>query len=183
MNKAMIDRIQRETGVPDLIDVLVERLSPTDLQSLLLEVYRRRAARITPKHLLDRYEHDRFVRPSTLAPAQIGEFDRLAWSLLADRYTPIELAPVCPLGTTAAIATVDQNKVVTTIRNSEVVADTTNVLALTVRCAVAPCSKLTRPVVNVCGWLHLTVCCVGKPINLRPRLRIFVCLVSVSRAG
>ena len=134
MNSAMIERIQRETGVPDLIDVLVERLSPTDLQSLLLEVYRRRAARITPKHLLDRYEHDRFVRPSTLAPAQVVEFDRLAWSLLAERYTPIELAPVCPLGTMAAIATVDQNKVVTTIRNSEVVADTTNVLAL--ECAV-----------------------------------------------
>jgi len=28
------------SGVPELLDVLVERLDPTDLQSLLLEVYR-----------------------------------------------------------------------------------------------------------------------------------------------
>ena len=89
MNNAMIDRLQRETGVPDLIDVLVEHLSPTDLQSLLLEVYRRRAARTTPRHLLDRYEHDRFVRPSTLAPEQIVEFDQLAWSLLSDYDGPV----------------------------------------------------------------------------------------------
>ncbi len=32
----MLERILREAGVPELIDVLVERLAPTDLQSLLL---------------------------------------------------------------------------------------------------------------------------------------------------
>ena len=42
MNK-IIARILREAGVPELLEVLAERLSPTDLQSLLLEVYRRRA--------------------------------------------------------------------------------------------------------------------------------------------
>jgi hypothetical protein len=120
--------------VPDLLDVLAERLSPTDLQTLLLAVYRRRAAKITPAQLLDRHERDRFVRPSGVAPAVLADFDRLAWSLLPGSYEAIELSPVCPLGTNAAIATVDQNKVVTTIRNSEVVADSTNVLAL--ECAV-----------------------------------------------
>jgi hypothetical protein len=130
----MLERIQREAGVPDLVDVLAERLAPTDLQSLLLEIYRRRAAKITPAQLLDRYEQDRFVRPSGLAPSALADFDRLAWSLLPSSYEAIELSPVCPLGTNAAIATVDQNKAVTTIRNSEVVADSTNVLAL--ECAV-----------------------------------------------
>jgi hypothetical protein len=134
INDPIIQRIQREAGVSDLIDVLAERLDPTDLQSLLLEVYRRRAAGVTPGRLLDRYERDRFVRPSELAPAVLADFDHLAWSLLPDSYQAIELSPVCPLGTNAAIATVDQNKVVTTIRNSEVVADSTNVLAL--ECAV-----------------------------------------------
>jgi hypothetical protein len=130
----IIDRIQRESGVPDLVEVLADRLDPTDLQSLLLAVYRRRATRITPAQLLTRYEQDRFVGPSDSAPATVTAFDHLAWSILADQYTPIELSPVCPLGTVAAIATVDQNKVVTTIRNTEVVADSTNVLAL--ECAV-----------------------------------------------
>jgi len=42
----------------------------------------------------------------------------------------VELSPVCPLGTNS---TLDQNQTVTTIRNSEVCSDSTNVLALSVR--------------------------------------------------
>ena len=59
----ILERIQREAGVPELIDVLIERLNPTDLQSLLLEVYWRRALEVKPSQLLERYERDRFVRP------------------------------------------------------------------------------------------------------------------------
>jgi hypothetical protein len=130
MSDPMLERIQREAGIPELIDVLVERLAPTDLQSLLLEVYRRRVAGVQPSQLLERYERDRFVRPSDLAPNVLADFDRLVWSLLPEHYTAVELSPVCPLGTNATVATVDQNKVVTTIRNTEVVADVTSVLAL-----------------------------------------------------
>jgi hypothetical protein len=126
----IIERILRETGIPELFDVLVERLNPTDLQSLLLAVYQRRAEAITPSQLLERYEQDRFVRPSAITPQALVDFDQLVGSTLPDVYTALDLSPVCPLGTNAAIATVSQNKVVTTIRNSEVVADITNVLAL-----------------------------------------------------
>jgi hypothetical protein len=51
----LVERISREAGVPDLVEILAERLSPTDLQSLLLAVYRRRAATVTPAKLLERY--------------------------------------------------------------------------------------------------------------------------------
>jgi hypothetical protein len=129
MSDPILERIQREAGIPELVDVLVERLSPTDLKSLLLEVYRRRTLAVKPSQLLERYERDRFVRPSDLAPGVTTNFERLIWSLL-DHYTVIELSPVCPLGTNTAVATVDQNNVLTTIRNNEVVADATNVLAL-----------------------------------------------------
>jgi len=130
MSESMLERIQRKAGVSELIDVLVERLAPTDLQSLLLEVYRRRTASVQPSHLLERYERDRFVRPSAVSPGILADFDRLVWSLLPECYAAIELSPICPLGTNASVATVDQNKVVTTIRNTEVVSDATNVLAL-----------------------------------------------------
>ena len=130
MNDPLRERILREAGAPELIDVLAERLAPTDLQSLLLEVYRRRAASIQPGQLLERYEQDRFVRPSAIAPGMLTQVDRLVWSLLPDAYVAVELSPVCPLGANSSIATVDQNNVVTTIRNTEVVADVTNVLAL-----------------------------------------------------
>jgi hypothetical protein len=125
-----IERILRETGVPNLVDALAEGLSPMDLQSLLLAVYQRRAETITPSQLLERYEQDRFVRPSAIAPQTLVNFDHLVWSTLPNAYAALDLSPVCPLGTNAAIATVSQNKVVTTIRNTGVVADITNVLAL-----------------------------------------------------
>jgi len=37
MNK-IVERIEREAGAPGLVSLLAERLTPTDLQSLLLEV-------------------------------------------------------------------------------------------------------------------------------------------------
>ncbi len=126
----MIERIERHAGVGALLEVLAERLPPTDLQSLLLEAYRRRAAAVSPGRLLERYRRDRFTAPAGVDPRSMAELDLLVFSLLPDGYEAVELSPVCPLGTNSAIATVDQNKVLTTIRNSEVVADTTNVLAL-----------------------------------------------------
>jgi hypothetical protein len=39
----IIARIEREIGIPGLVAALAERLTPTDLQSVLLEVYRQRA--------------------------------------------------------------------------------------------------------------------------------------------
>jgi hypothetical protein len=65
-----------------------------------------------------------------VAPQALAAFDQLVWSTLPDAYAALDLSPVCPLGTNAAIATVSQNKVLTTIRNTEVAADITNVLAL-----------------------------------------------------
>jgi hypothetical protein len=130
MPEGLIERITREAGVPDLVDVLAERLSPRDLHSLLLEVYLRVAATISPDALLEQYERDRFVAPSPADPRLIAEVDRLAWSLLPEGYVPLELSPLCPLGTNSVVASVSQNRVVSTIRRTEVVADSTNVLAL-----------------------------------------------------
>jgi hypothetical protein len=130
----ILDRILRQTGTPNLLDTLVETLNPTDLQSLLLEVYRRRAAHLTPAALLSQYEHNRFVRPAPVDPGLIMQVDRLAFSLAAPLFQPVELAPVCPLGATSVIAAVDQNSTIATIRNTELVSDSTNVMAL--ECAV-----------------------------------------------
>jgi hypothetical protein len=131
---ALIGRIERQVGIDGLLEVLAERLAPTDLQSLLLAAYHRRAAAVGPSRLLERYRRDRFAAPARVSPRSMAELDLLIFSLLPDGYEGVELSPVCPLGTNSAIAAVDQNNVVTTIRNTEVVADVTNVLAL--ECAV-----------------------------------------------
>jgi hypothetical protein len=134
MIDGLIARIEREAGVSNLLEVLTERLGPNDLQSLLLEVYSRLAGAGSARRLLEQYETNRFVAPSALDPRLLVEIDRLAWTLLPEAYVPVELAPLCPLGTNSLVATVSQHKVVSTIRNTEVVADTTNVLAL--ECAI-----------------------------------------------
>lgn len=129
MNK-IIARIERETGVPGLASILAERLPPTDLQSLLLEVYRLRASRRNPSDVLSDYESDRFTRPSGLSPLRLLAWEQTAFACLPAEFAPVELSPVCPLGTSSVVAGVDQNWAVATSRNSEVVSDATNVLAL-----------------------------------------------------
>jgi hypothetical protein len=129
MNK-IIERIEREAGVPGLVSILAERLAPTDLQSLLLEVYRLRSSRRSASEVLADYESDRFVRPSTLPPARLLTWEQSALAALPAEFLPLALSPVCPLGTCSVTAGVDQNWAVATSRNSEVVSDSTNVLAL-----------------------------------------------------
>jgi hypothetical protein len=130
----IINRIERDAGVPGLAQILSDRLAPTDLQSLLLEVYARRAKTRDPKALLDDHVSNRFTRPSTSNPTPLLEWDRVAFSTLPKVFRPIELSPVCPLGTASVLSPISQDWTVSTIRNTEVVADSTNVLAI--ECAV-----------------------------------------------
>jgi hypothetical protein len=148
-----LNRVLREAGTPGLMAALAERLSPTDLQTLMLAVLRRRAADVTPGRLLERYERDRFTAPSAMDPAALARLDVLVHERLADHaFVGVEPAPVCPLGTNSAVAAVDQNKVLTTVRGTEVVADTTNVLAL--ECAVRR-RRLLRADSRSRQWIRL----------------------------
>ena len=100
MPDGLLGRIVRQSGVPDLVEVLAERLAPTDLQSLMMEVYRRRSAVVSPPELLERFSTDRFSRPASTAPAAVAAFEQLAWSLLPEGYEAVELSPLCPWGPT-----------------------------------------------------------------------------------
>ena len=130
MSDDILKRILEQAGVPGLFEALTETIPPTDLQSLLLEVFRRRAARLPPRAVLEQYRGNRFVGAARLDPRDLLEFDRLAFSMLPAGFEPLELSPVCPLGTVSVLGPVDQNNTLTTIRNTEVVSDSTNVMAL-----------------------------------------------------
>ncbi len=133
MNK-IVERIEREAGMPGLASILAEQLTPTDLQSLLLEVYRLKSAQRQPSEVLSQYESDRFARPSRISPLRLYAWEQTAFSNLPPEFEPLALAPVCPLGTNSTAAPVAQNWAVATVRNTEVVSDSTNVLAL--ECAI-----------------------------------------------
>lgn len=132
--RLIIERVEREAGVPDLANTLTNRLAPTDLQSLLLEVYRRRAKKRDHKAVLEDHVSNRFTRPSATNPIRLLKWDSIAFTLLPKVFQPVELSPVCPLGTVSVLSPISQDWTVSTIRNTEVVADSTNVLA--VECAV-----------------------------------------------
>lgn len=141
MNR-IVQRIEREAGVEGLTSILAEKLSPTDLQSLLLEVYRIRSDGLQPSAVLADFESNRFVRPSTVSPISLLRWEEVAFSHLPQTFEPVALSPVCPLGTSSVVASVDQNWSVATARNTEVVSDSTNVLAL--ECAVRRRELLRR---------------------------------------
>lgn len=105
-------------------------LSPTDLQSLLIEVSQERATQTIPARVLRRWREDRFVRPATIDPRLLARTVARLWEMLPAAFDGVELSPIAPLGTCSSVATVDQNRVLTTMRGSEVVSDPTNALAV-----------------------------------------------------
>lgn len=128
--RKIIRRIEREVGVPNLSEILAERVKPTDLQSLLLKVYQRRVKRRSPSDVFSDYLSNSFTVPSRCDPVLLLEWDRIAFSHLPEGFRAIELSPVSPIGSVSRMAPISQDWVLTTIRNMEVVADPTNVLAL-----------------------------------------------------
>jgi hypothetical protein len=148
----IIERIEREAGVQGLTALLAERLEPTDLQSLLLQVYRRRGERRPPFAVLADYQANRFVRPARVSPVRLTAWEQVCWAELPPEFEPVALSPVCPLGTCAAIAPVDANWSVATVRNTEVVSDSTNVLAL--ECALRR-REMQRAKPRSIGAVHL----------------------------
>jgi hypothetical protein len=131
MPNPLINKLLANLNTPELLDILVNQLSMSELNSLLLEVYRQKAQQITPPQLLQNYLQNRFVAPSPLPMLDFLEFE-LKILQLADLqlFSLIELSPLSPLGACSVVASADQNKIVSALRGTEVTADATNLLAL-----------------------------------------------------
>lgn len=128
--KTILEGVLKKIGNRDVLDIFVQRLSFSELQSFLLEVYRRKVRQLDAAQLLRQYEQNRFVRPSSFSAQEISDYEQVASSLLPSGFMWIELSPVTQLGASSVFGPVDQNKVLTTIRNTEVVSDSTNAMAL-----------------------------------------------------
>lgn len=131
LNHPALKKILAKTGVPDLIEKLADSLSPGELSSLLLEVYRQKIAKLRPADLLASLPQNRFVAPSALDPLVLkeGELDALKLAV-AMGFQPVELGPVTPLGSSAVYGRINQNNVLSALRNCEVIADPSNLLCL-----------------------------------------------------
>jgi hypothetical protein len=178
MGDPIVERIEREAGLPGLFAALATRIPATDLQSLLLATARRRASHLAPADVLRRYVDDPLCRPAELAPGPLDELERTAYALLPEHYQPLELSPVCPLGTSSVLGGLSQDRILTTVRGSEVVSDPTNVLAL--ECALRRRRDRSRGVHLAASHRALRTTPVEPP--LLPHFRLFV-LCSGGRSG
>jgi hypothetical protein len=124
MRSPILGRIAAETGVPDLADRLA-RLSPSDLNSLLLEIFRTRE--ISAANLIRAAKP--LTAPSAVDARVMNEFDRAAFSV-ARAFHAVDLSPVDPLGLNRTLGGIDQNNVLSALRGVEVSGDPTSSLAL-----------------------------------------------------
>ncbi|MFF2452437.1 hypothetical protein [Isoptericola sp. NPDC058082] len=108
-----------ETGLPG-----------ADLRTLLLDVAAARAAATRPADVLAQWRRDRMVRPTDVDPRRLWPLEARLWAELPEEFAAVEPAPVAPLATAAALGGVSQQRVVTTTRLTEVVSDSSNVLAV-----------------------------------------------------
>lgn len=130
----MSDETDRRKWVTKGLDAgslraLAETLAPSELWSLLLWVAEQRAARRTPAAVQKQWSNDRFVAPSNIDQRVFLELDRELLAA-AQTFESIELAPLAPLGSCSSVAPTAQNRIVSSLRGTEVVSDPTNVLAL-----------------------------------------------------
>ena len=131
LSSKIVLAILKKIGAPTLIESLGHTLSASELTSLLLEVFHQRTQALTPPKLLEIYQSNRFVKPSMYNPIGMRKLELNILELAQHwNFVPIEISPVTPLGTCSVLAPVHQNKILSAVRNVEVVSDSTNTMAL-----------------------------------------------------
>jgi hypothetical protein len=123
-------RIARTVGADGELFARLAALQAADLRAAFLDVAARRAARLRPADVLKRYETVGTVQPSSADPAAQRRFECSAMELLPDGFVELLLAPHAPLGASSVLGGFSQDRILTTLGDTEVVSDSTNVLAL-----------------------------------------------------
>lgn len=121
-------------GIDDAAYAALARgLSSSETWSLLLGVIEERARQRTAGSVQQQWESDRFVQPAYIDQRTLTELDGHLLAA-ASSFEALELSPLAPLGTCSSVALTSQNRIVSTVRGTEVVSDPTNVLALESAC-------------------------------------------------
>jgi hypothetical protein len=150
MRSKIVRRIDGESGVFSFLT----GLAPADLQSLMLAVYQARASKIDLAQIIAKRRGKALFASSDVDARLFTRFDAHAFACAKD-FEAIDLAPVCPLGTTQALGGIDQNNVLTAIRNAEVLGDSTPGLAL--ECALRRKNPADRKTVIRLAATHRVV--------------------------
>ncbi len=123
MNEA-VKRLERNLGL-DLVGIISEKISGSDLHSILLEISKKRLCHLGPSDLAS----NPASKPCSLDARLINSLDTIAYNTAA-QFEAVELAPLLPLGAVSYLTGLDQGNVLGTIRNFECLSDPTIGLAL-----------------------------------------------------
>jgi hypothetical protein len=176
MEEGLSARLERKAGLPGLVEGLVDRLSGTDLNSLLLEVYRQKAEKISAAELLAQYRRNRLVQPAPTEMIGLLELELQVLRYLRGRgFLAVELSPAAQFASCSAMATVDQQKVISAVRNTEIMADATNALALHIAATVRATGD--RSGLNRLCTVHRHIRTQPFPAGYLPHFKIG-CMVS-----
>jgi len=129
MSNPALKSILKKTD--DKIFEKLESLSLSELNSMLMEVFRRKANTRKATSVMKAFSENRFVKPSAVDPLTFIQLELECLQVARDNgFQCLQLSPLAPFGSCSGFALADQNKIVTALRGTEVVSDATNVLAL-----------------------------------------------------
>lgn len=122
-------KVWRRVGVPAR-DALLRSLSTLELRTILADVARARAQASNPAEIMKRWREDRLLMPSIINPRDALPATSELWKAAPQEFVGVTLSPLAPLGSAVHLGGRGQNRVVTTMRGSELLADPVHGLAL-----------------------------------------------------
>lgn len=126
----ILKRISSDLNIEDVVEKL-SYLPMSDLNTLLLEVFKRKGDLIDSACLYKNFKSNRFSLPSKINCLDYHKTEVKLFEIAKKlKISPILLSPVVPFGTGNISKCVSQNNILTTLRNTEVLSDPTNMLCL-----------------------------------------------------
>ena len=122
-------KVWRRIGV-HAREALLRTLNPIELRTILADVARSRASNQTPADLIKRWREDKLLEPSMLDPREALPITAKLWEVVPPEFVGVTLSQLTSLGSGIHLGGLGQNRVVTTMRGTEVLADPKHGLAL-----------------------------------------------------
>ena len=122
-------KVWRRIGV-HAREALLRTLNPIELRTILADVARSRASDQTPADLIKRWREDKLLAPSMLDPREALPITAKLWEAVPPEFVGVTLSQLTSLGSGIHLGGLGQNRVVTTMRGTEVLADPKHGLAL-----------------------------------------------------
>lgn len=160
MKSNITRRIVEQMEGYDLYSALSGHLPPSDLQSLLLDAFDARARGIAVAGLLARTTSNTLFTHSSASARLLNTFDRIAFQA-ASMFDALDLAPVCALGASFQLGSTSQKNILTTIRNAEVLGDSTIAMAI-------ECARRRKPFLSAREANPVRLCASHRVVRLQP---------------